>query len=75
MSRQAVGRNQLKWILDLRNIQLLQQPKIRGESVVHDTLAAKDKHPKHSTADFDVGNINKLQHMLKGKGATHTSLA
>jgi acetylornithine deacetylase/succinyl-diaminopimelate desuccinylase-like protein len=59
-----------RWLLDLRQTHD-ESKKTISNSAFHDQLATKDKRPNTTTAEFKLGNINKVRHVLDAKTTTH----
>lgn len=60
-----------RWLLDLRKIDESHERRITSNSSFHDQLAYKNKRPNTTTSDFNLGNINKVRHVLDNKSTTH----
>jgi len=59
-----------RWLLDLRKTDDSSKKPISASSF-HDQLAYKDKRPNTTTGDFNLGNINKVRHVLDSKSTTY----
>jgi len=54
------------WVLDLRQKTEYDQ-KIKTTSDFHDQLSKKDKHPNKTVAEFNLGDISNVRHLLDKK--------
>lgn len=62
--------SQMKWILDLRSLEF-KKKQLTASSAVHEKLHEQDKKGNKSVADFNLGNIANVQHILNNKQTTH----